>query len=483
MKYEESDRIELKSTINDDLKKEIVAFLNTHGGTIYVGVNDDGSLNPTLNKKEQDINLTKISNWINDKAIYPSCKSLLAFHYNEDGVMVISICEGKEKPYYLSDKGMTYSGCFKRVGRSRFHMDNDEIYLMCVESNHILFEEQVSKNQELTFSRFKDRVLYLKIDWNEDKLSTFGFKNKNGEFTNLGLLFSDQNPIVIKLAVYSGKDRTEFKVKKEFKGSLAILIDLLIDYCKICNDKKIIKPENGEFRRKELVAYPEKALREAVLNAIEHANYFFRSNIKIEFFEDRLEILNPGNFYGGITLEQAKHGVQSFRNPKLVYVLDKLGFVENYATGIETIFKTYESEELNPSFKISETHTSVILPNLIYAFESENSIVGTSNVHENVLDVHENVHNVHENVHDVHENVHENVHDVHENVLEKPTYDIIPTIIDAIRLNPVISLEELAGLTGKSKRTIQRIIKNSDQIKRIGPNKGGHWKIIDKESH
>ena len=220
-----------------------------------------------------------------------------------------------------------------------------------------------------------------------------------------------------------------------------------------------------------------------MLNAIEHANYFFRSNIKIEFFEDRLEILNPGNFYGGITLEQAKHGVQSFRNPKLVYVLDKLGFVENYATGIETIFKTYESEELNPSFKISETHTSVILPNLIYAFESENSIVGTSNVHENVLDVHENVHNVHENVHDVHENVHENVHDVHENVLEKPTYDIIPTIIDAIRLNPVISLEELAGLTGKSKRTIQRIIKNSDQIKRIGPNKGGHWKIIDKESH
>ena len=52
MKYEESDRIELKSIINDDLKKEIVAFLNTHGGTIYVGVNDDGSLNPKHKKKE-----------------------------------------------------------------------------------------------------------------------------------------------------------------------------------------------------------------------------------------------------------------------------------------------------------------------------------------------------------------------------------------------------------------------------------------------
>lgn len=149
--------------------------------------------------------------------------------------------------------------------------------------------------------------------------------------------------------------------------------------------------------------------------------------------------------------------------------MDKLGFVENYATGIETIFKSYESEEVDPSFKISETHTSVILPNLIYAFELKNSIVDASNIH----DVHENVH---EKPLDVHENVHENVH-------EKSAKDIIPTIIDAIRLNPKISLDELASLIGKSKRTIQRIIKNSNQIKRIGPDKGGHWEIIDKVTH
>ncbi len=74
------------------------------------------------------------------------------------------------------------------------------------------------------------------------------------------------------------------------------------------------------------------------------------------------------------------------------------------------------------------------------------------------------------NIHDVHEKslgVHENVH-------EKSTQDIIPTIIGAIRLNPKISLEELAGLIGKSKRTIQRIVKNNDQIKGICPDKGGH---------
>ena len=301
MKYKESDKVELKSIITDDLKKEIVAFLNTPGGTIYVGVNDNGLLNPVFDLKEQDINLTKIAHWINDKAIYPNCKDYVTFKYNEDGIMVISILEGKEKPYYLSDKGMTYSGTFKRVGRSKFHMDHDEIYLMGVESHHILFEEQISKNQNLTFVRFMDRITVKHIDFDNNKFVTYGFKNDEGKFTNLGLLFSDQNPIVIKLAVYQGKERLEFKVKKEFEGSFSTMIDLIDDYCKIVNDKRIIKPESG-FARTEILSYPVKAIREAVLNAIEHANYFFRSNIKIEFFKDRLEISNPGNFYGGITL-------------------------------------------------------------------------------------------------------------------------------------------------------------------------------------
>lgn len=301
MKYEENDKVELKSIITDDLKKEIVAFLNTPGGTIYVGVNDNGLLNPVFDLKEQDINLTKIAHWINDKAIYPNCKDYVTFKYNEDGIMVISILEGKEKPYYLSDKGMTYSGTFKRVGRSKFHMDHDEIYLMGVESHHILFEEQISKNQNLTFVRFMDRITVKHIDFDNNKFVTYGFKNDEGKFTNLGLLFSDQNPIVIKLAVYQGKERLEFKVKKEFEGSFSNMIDLIDDYCKIVNDKRIIKPESG-FARTEILSYPVKAIREAVLNAIEHANYFFRSNIKIEFFKDRLEISNPGNFYGGITL-------------------------------------------------------------------------------------------------------------------------------------------------------------------------------------
>ena len=472
MKYQENDRTELKSIINESLKKEIVAFLNTHGGTIYVGVNDDGSLNPTFDSKTQDVNLTIISNWINDKTIYPDCRNLISFHYNDDGVMVISVSEGKEKPYYLSDKGMTYGGCFKRVGRSKFHMDNDEIYLMCIESNHILFEEQVSKEQNLTFSRFKDRVVSLKIDWSDDKFNTLGFKNYEGKYTNLGLLFSDQNPIVIKLAVYKGKDRTEFKVKKEFEGSLAIILELLIDYCKICNDKTIIKPEDGDFRRKEIISYPERALREGTLNAIEHANYFFRSNIKVEFFEDRLEILNPGNFYGGITLEQAKHGVQSFRNPKLVYVLDKLKFIENYATGVETIFKSYEKEEVKPSFDITETHTSLILPNLIYACEIKKSTINTLDFR----DVHDNVHDVHDNVHDVHDNV----HDVHEYVHDVSLLDDTTKIINAIKINPEISLNELAKYIGKSKKTVQRVIKGSGQVIRIGGEKGGYWEIVKK---
>ncbi len=463
MKYVESDKVELKSIINDDLKKEIVAFLNTHGGIIYVGVNDDGTLNPVLDKKEQDINLTKIANWINDKAIYPNCKNLISFKYNNDGVLEITINEGNEKPYYLSDKGMTYAGCFKRVGRSKFHMDHDEIYLTAVESNHILFEEQVSKNQNLTFLRFMDRIVAKHIDFDEDKFITYGFKNDDGLYTNLGLLFSDQNPIVIKFAVYQGKDRLEFKLKKEFEGSFAVIIDYIDDYCKLANDKKIIKPESG-FARKEILSYPEKAIREAVLNALEHANYFFRANIKIEFFEDRLEISNPGNFYGGITLEQALHGRQSFRNPKLVYVLDKLDFVENYATGIKTIFTQYEQYEKKPHFDITDNSTTVILPNLNYVENNSNNHETTKNTTDDATN----------NATD----------DATNQYLKNPTFKLTNTqnlVCKLMENNKQISLAEIAKCLDKNLSTIKRTVKqlqNNGIIKRVGNNKSGYWEVI-----
>lgn len=344
-------------------------------------------------------------------------------------------------------------------------MGEEEIRLMGLESDHILFEAQASPRQDLTFVRFMDRIYSEKIEWTEDKLNTYGFKNDEGKYTNLALLFSDQNPIVVKLAVYKGLERMEFKVKKEFSGSIALIIDLLTDYCQVCNDKRIIKPDDGGFKRTEILSYPEKALREAVLNAIEHANYFFLSNIKVEFFDDRVEISNPGDFYGGLTLNQALHGKQSFRNPKLVYVLDKLHFVENYATGVETIFKLYEDFEKKPVFDISNTHTMVALPNRNYEYFLEvEKAKSRLNDEIRALDTRDSQ---------------EIGQDTDSRKAGKAASEyqehLKRLLVDLIKSGGSLTQSEMATKLNVSARTIRRLISETKEIVRIGSKKKGRW--------
>ena len=99
-----------------------------------------------------------------------------------------------------------------------------------------------------------------------------------------------------------------------------------------------------------------------------------------------------------------------------------------------------------------------ILPNLIYVCEIKKSTI-------NALDFHD---------------VHDNVHDVHDNVHDVWLPDDTTKIINAIKINPEISLNELAKYIGKSKKTVQRVIKGSGQVIRIGGEKGGYWKIVKK---
>ena len=91
MRYEESEIVELKREINEDLKNEIVAFLNSYlGGTIYVGVDDNGYI-MDLKKNELDKMESTIINWIRDEAIYPNCSEYVKIGVNEDDVLAISI--------------------------------------------------------------------------------------------------------------------------------------------------------------------------------------------------------------------------------------------------------------------------------------------------------------------------------------------------------------------------------------------------------
>ena len=443
MKYIESETVELKAILNDDMKTEVIAFLNSYlGGKIYVGVDNFGNI-LKLSQEEKDLNESKIINWIRDESIYPNCSEFVSIKYNEDDVLEISITPGNNKPYFLKEKGPKSSGVYIRYGRNKSQASQEEITRMIMESNNIFYEEMISSIQDLTFNYLKLKFEEKNLEFKEFKMVTSGFI-KDNKFTNLAFIFSDQYDVETKIGVYHGLDRAVFKSKKEFGGSIIKQIDKTLEYYDLCNETRIII--DGSPMRKEFVSYHNKAAREAILNCYCHRDYNRRSNIKIEFFDDRCEIISPGGFYGGLTLEEALNGVQSFRNKYLVQLLHKLGYIENYSSGLDRIFKEYKNDKVKPVIETTLNMFKVTFPNMNYKFDESNQV--SDNVANNVAN----------------------------NVDNKSDEEII---IEAIIENNQVSRKELSLRIKKSVKTVERIIKNSNKIIRVGSPKTGHWEIVD----
>lgn len=107
-----------------------------------------------------------------------------------------------------------------------------------------------------------------------------------------------------------------------------------------------------------------------ILNAFIHADYFIRSNIKIEFFEDCCKITSPGGIFNA-TMEGITRGTQTYRNHKLVNIFDKLGLIENFGTGIPRTMDAYSNEERKPIFNATDNFFYVTLPNLNYRINDQ----------------------------------------------------------------------------------------------------------------
>lgn len=108
-----------------------------------------------------------------------------------------------------------------------------------------------------------------------------------------------------------------------------------------------------------------KNITSAVFLSFCHTNYFIRSNIKVEFYKGKAKITSPGGLYK-TTLEDVLKGVQTYRNERLVHLLDKLGLIENYGTGIARTLNAYKGTGREPEFYDSENFFIVYLPNLNY---------------------------------------------------------------------------------------------------------------------
>ena len=360
MHFQESETVELKSVVVDDIKKEIIAFANCEGGKLYIGVQDDGTV---VGLDDPDGAALQISNMVRD-AVKPDLTMFL--HYetlNEDGkqIIAIDVQRGTERPYYLARKGLRPEGVFVRQGYSSVPASNTAIRRMIKETDGDHFEEMRSLEQNLTFEAAKKEFSERNIRFGEAQMKTLGLMTHDGIYTNLGLLLSDQCVHTIKAAAFEGTTQNEFKDRREFSGSLFRQMNEVYDYIDFRNQTHSTFQKLRRIDRRD---YPETAVREALLNSLVHREYSFRASTLISLYADRIEFTSIGGLVSGVTLKDVMMGISVCRNVKLANVFYRLELIEAYGTGILKIMEAYSGTGKEPQIETSDNAFKIILPNL-----------------------------------------------------------------------------------------------------------------------
>jgi ATP-dependent DNA helicase RecG len=384
MTFQETETIELKSIVVDDIKKEIIAFANCEGGKLYIGVRDDGTVSGL---DDPDAASLQVSNMVRD-AIKPDLSMFL--HYEtltieEKRIVVVDIQQGTERPYYIAKKGLRPEGVYVRQGYSSVPATNTAIRRMIKETDGDRFEEMRSLEQNLTFEKAGKEFADRNIKFGQVQMKTLGIMTQDGVYTNLGLLLSDQCVHTIKAAVFEGTNQNQFKDRKEFTGSLFQQMDDVYDFIDFRNQTHSTFEKLRRIDRRD---YPEVAVREALLNLLVHREYSFRASTFISIYTDRIEFTSIGGLVSGVTLKDVMMGISVCRNAKLANIFYRLELIEAYGTGILKIMDAYKGTEMTPTIETSDNAFKIVLPNLNARTEQkepENAGYKSSTAEEKVI--------------------------------------------------------------------------------------------------
>lgn len=360
MNFTESENVELKETINADFAKEVIAFANAYGGTIYIGVQDNGTV---IGVDNIDLTIQKAGNIIRD-TIKPDITMFVRYNnlvIDDKIILAISIQKGTNCPYYLANKGLRPNGVYVRQGTSAAPATDTAIRKMIKDTDGDSYEERRSLNQALTFNRTKSEFDKLKLDFNEAKQQTLKIISSDGIYSNLGLLLSDQCPFSIKTAIFSGTSSSTFLDRKEFTGPLFSQLESIYEYLNLYNKTKATFDKLYRIDKRD---YPEEALREALLNAIVHRDYSISDSTIISMYSNRIEFVSIGGLCKGMRAIDLNNGnVSICRNSQLASVFYRLKLIEAYGIGLTKIYESYEGEANQPKIVVTENVFRIILPN------------------------------------------------------------------------------------------------------------------------
>lgn len=365
--FRESDSIELKSQVIPDICKEVIGFANTNGGTVYIGIEDNGII---VGVDDEDKIILQLNNMIRD-SIKPDITMFVKYEaiiLEDKKVIAIKVQRGTDRPYYLGNKGLKPAGVYVRNGTSTDPASEANIRKMIKETDGDSFENMRSLEQNLSFNATNEQFKKRNIVFNEAKMKSLGLFLKDGEYSNVAFLLSDQCTATIKTATFNGTDKLNFQDRKEYSGSLFEQMENVYQYLEMRNKKRA--SFNGLYRI-DTLDYPLDALREALLNCLVHRDYSFSASTLISVYDDRIEFVSIGGLPDGINLDDILLGISACRNPKLAAIFYRLELIEAYGTGIPKIMSSYKDTGFEPKIEVTNNAFKITLPNLNYSIDEQ----------------------------------------------------------------------------------------------------------------
>ena len=351
--------------------KTIVAFANGAGGKFVLGVTDRRELVGI----PKGVDLFDLKDSIAN-TIGQMCEPQIMFDVhvetvNDVQILVTQVYPGNATPYYIKSLGKE-NGTFIRLGATTQQADStilDELYFR---GKHVHYDEQASLNANVSeeelnslcadFTQRAGRQIQVK-----DLENFHLFSRENGIVcTNALALLLGKHEYTsrIQCARFKGNDRTYFIDKKEFSGPLCEQID---DAYKFVLNHINVGLSINNIVHDERYELPPAAIREMVVNAVVHRNYQIPSSVQVAVYDDRVEVSSPGTLYGTLTLEEALQGHSCLRNKTLARVLEKIGVIESWGSGLRRILTLCEEnkikapifEEIGDMFRVTLLRATV----------------------------------------------------------------------------------------------------------------------------
>lgn len=359
MIFTESEKLELKQEVTKDICKELIAFANTKGGVIYIGVDNKGHV---IGIEDTDRVISQLNHMARD-TIKPDITMFINYNViavENKNIIAVTIQRGTARPYYLREKGLKSSGVYVRSGTSADPASDALIRKMIKETDGDCYETMRSLEQELTFSALNEQLSKRNVPLDEKKMQTLGLISPDGVYSNLAWILSDQSVHTVKAATFKGTDKDIFQDRREFSGSLFRQMEEVYAYLDLRNNTSA--SFDGLYRTDKR-DYPEEAIREALLNALVHRDYSYSADTLIGVYDDRMEFISIGGLTGDLNLEDIMLGLSVCRNSKLAGIFYRLELIEAYGTGIPKIMHAYAGAGLTPKIEVTANAFKITLPN------------------------------------------------------------------------------------------------------------------------